>query len=64
MSMIESTAPTSWKLTRSTGTPCTRASASARAPKAATARSFTGWGKPEWRIIPRICAQSRLESWS
>ena len=43
-SSTESMAPTSWKCTASRATPCTRASASPRAVKMATARASTGAG--------------------
>ncbi len=41
MSAIESSAPTSWKWTSSTGTPCTYASAAASAAKVAELRART-----------------------
>ncbi len=54
MSTIESTAPTSWRCTSSTGTPCTRASASDRIARILRAIPFASSASEERAMMPRM----------
>lgn len=56
MSTIESTAPTSWRCTSSTGTPCTLASASERISRILRAMHLAPSVSEERDMMPRMCS--------